>query len=69
VVLDDGRERRSIELNQPHVGLFLPKLIWRELVNFSSGGICVVLASRPYEESDYIRDYDEYLRVVGADSV
>lgn len=66
VELDDGRETRTVELDQPHVGLYLPRLVWRGLGNFSSGAIGVVLASLPYDESDYIRRYADYLRVVGA---
>ncbi|MDQ3935582.1 MAG: FdtA/QdtA family cupin domain-containing protein [Actinomycetota bacterium] len=64
-VLDDGRERRSIELRQPHVGLYIPTMVWCELVDFASGTICVVLASHPYDESEYIRDYDEFRRAAG----
>jgi hypothetical protein len=45
------------------MGLYVPRLIWRELVDFSSGGVCVVLASLPYDEFDYIRDHDEFLSV------
>jgi dTDP-4-dehydrorhamnose 3,5-epimerase-like enzyme len=60
VVLDDGEARREIELNRAYHGLYVPPMIWRELVNFSSGAVCVVLASRPYEEVDYIRDYGEF---------
>jgi hypothetical protein len=58
VVLDDGHRRRTVTLNRPFFGLYVPRLIWRELVNFSAGGVCLVLASRQYEEEDYIRDYD-----------
>ena len=64
IVLDDGRERRTLELNQPHVGLYLPRMVWRELVDFASGSICLVLASLPYDEAEYIRDYDEYSALV-----
>jgi WxcM-like protein len=60
VVLDDGAKRRSVRLNRPYVGLYMPTMIWRELVDFSSGAVCMVLASAPYEEADYIRDYDEF---------
>jgi dTDP-4-dehydrorhamnose 3,5-epimerase-like enzyme len=62
VVLDDGRERRSVRLDRAYKGLYLPRMIWRELENFSSGGICVVLASAPYDEDDYIRDYSTFRR-------
>lgn len=56
IVVRDGREERWIELNRAHVGLYVPPMVWRELGNFSAGSICVVLASRHYEEDDYIRD-------------
>ncbi len=60
VVLDDGEERREVSLNRSYYGLYLPRMIWRELVNFSSGSVCTVLASRPFEEADYYREYDAY---------
>jgi hypothetical protein len=62
VVLDDGHERRDIELRQPHVGLYIPTMVWTELVDFAAGTIAVVLASHPYDESEYIRDYSEFNR-------
>jgi hypothetical protein len=62
VVLDDGNERRRIHLDRAYYGLQIPQMIWRELENFSSGGICLVLASMSYDENDYIRDYKEFLR-------
>ena len=61
VVMDDGRERKTVHLDRGYYGLCIPTMIWRELENFSSGGICLVLASAPYDESDYIRDYQEFL--------
>lgn len=64
VVLDDGRDKKRIRLDRAYYGLYLPKMIWRELENFSSGGICLVLASAPYDEKDYIRDYQEFLQYV-----
>lgn len=60
VVLDDGRERKTVTLNRSYVGLYLPSLVWRELENFSSGAVCLVLASHHYEEDAYYRDFDEY---------
>lgn len=63
VVVDDGERRNTINLNRAYRGLLIPSMIWREIVNFSSGGICLVLASRIYEEDDYIRDYDEFRRL------
>lgn len=62
VILDDGRERKTIVLNRAYLGLYVPSLIWRELVDFSSGSICLVLASLPYDENDYIYDYDLFIR-------
>ena len=61
VVLDDGFEKKTILLNKPSLGLLIPTGIWRELQNFSSGSVCLVLASDVFEESDYIRDYPQFL--------
>jgi dTDP-4-dehydrorhamnose 3,5-epimerase-like enzyme len=61
VVLDDGFEKKTILLNKPSMGLLIPTGIWRELQNFSSGAVCLVLASDVFEESDYIRDYPQFL--------
>lgn len=61
VVLDDGLEKRTILLNKPNIGLHITTGIWRELQNFSSGSICLVIASDVFDESDYIRDYNEFL--------
>ena len=63
VLLDDGREKRSITLNRPYQGLLVVPGIWRELVDFSSGAICLVLASEKYDEKDYIRDYGVFLKL------
>ena len=63
VLLDDGTNRRVVHLNRPYFGLYLTNMIWRELLNFSSGGICLVLASDVYREDDYYRDYDEFRRI------
>jgi len=57
VVLDDGRAQRTVHLNRSYVGLFVCPMIWRELTNFSSGSVCMVLASNRYDEADYYRDY------------
>lgn len=64
VVLSDGAEKRSFFLNRAYYGLYVPTLIWRELTNFSSGSVCLVLASLPYNESDYYRDYEEFLKAL-----
>lgn len=61
ITLDDGRQKTTINLNRPSIGLLLPPGLWRELDNFSSGSICLVLASHEYSEQDYIRDYSEFL--------
>lgn len=61
VVLDDGREKKRFHLNRSYQGLYVCPMIWRELDNFSSGSVCMVLASNLYDEADYYRDYDEYL--------
>jgi len=61
VVLDDGKEKTAYLLNKPNVGLLIETGIWRELQNFSSGSVCLVLASDVFEEEDYIRNYDDFL--------
>ncbi len=61
VLLDDGIYKRNVFLNQPSMGLYIPPGIWASEDNFSSGSICLVLASHEYNEQDYIRDYDYYL--------
>ncbi|MDA8269777.1 MAG: FdtA/QdtA family cupin domain-containing protein [Actinomycetota bacterium] len=66
VVVSDGRQERVFSLNRSYYGLYLPRMIWRDLVNFSSGSFGLVLASRHYDEADYIRDHNEFLRFVGA---
>jgi len=65
VTLDDGSSRRTVALNRSYYGLYMPNLIWRELTDFCSGAVCLVFASLPYDEGDYIRDYDEFLAMVG----
>ena len=62
VLLDDGREKKTFHLNRSYVGLYLCPMIWRELDNFSSGSVCMVLASSRYDEGDYYRDYPEFMR-------
>ena len=65
VVLDNGHEKQTFQLNRSYYGLYVGPMFWRELVNFSSGAVCVVLASGRYDESDYIRDYSQFLASVG----
>lgn len=62
VILDDGRNRKVVSLNRPYLGLLIVPGIWRELVNFSSGSICLVLASDVYREEDYLRSYETFLK-------
>lgn len=61
VVLDDGVNKRTVVLNRPYFGLHIPPGIWAAEQGFSSGSICLVLASHKYDESDYLRDYSAYL--------
>jgi len=61
VTLDDGFEKKVFHLNRPYIGLFIPPMMWRDLDNFSSGAVCLVLASEYYDESDYFREYDAFL--------
>ncbi len=61
VTIDNGQEKKKITLNKPNKGLLIPTGIWRELENFSSGAICLVLSSGEFLEEDYIRDYNEFL--------
>jgi dTDP-4-dehydrorhamnose 3,5-epimerase-like enzyme len=64
VVLNDGKDRKVFHLNRSYYGLYISPMVWRELENFSSGSVCLVLASDYYNESDYHRDYDEFLKAV-----
>ena len=61
VVLNDGHDQKKVTLNKPNQGLLIPNGIWRELENFSSGSVCLVIASEVFEEADYIRDYKDFL--------
>jgi hypothetical protein len=62
IVIDDGKNKKVVNLNRPDYGLHVRPGIWRELVNFSSGSICLVLASMTYDETDYLRGYDDFLK-------
>jgi hypothetical protein len=62
VMLDDGVKKKRFHLNRSYYGLYVCPMIWRELDNFSSGSVCLVLASNRYDESDYYREYDAYIR-------
>ncbi len=64
VVLDDGVRKKRYHLNRSYYGLYVCPMIWREIDNFSSGSVCMVLASNLYDEADYYRDYPEFLDAV-----
>ncbi len=65
VVLNDGINEKRFHLNRSYSGLYICPMIWRELDNFSSGSVCMVLASNKYDEEDYYREYDQYLEARG----
>ena len=60
LIVDDGNVKRTFHLSQPNIGVFMPAGLWRDLDNFSSGSICMVLASTEYSEADYIREYEDF---------
>ena len=64
VLLDDGKEKKVFSLNRSYNGLYVPKGMWREMENFSTNSLALVLSSTKYDAEDYIRDYDEFLKLV-----
>jgi oxalate decarboxylase/phosphoglucose isomerase-like protein (cupin superfamily) len=64
VILDDGKDRKAFFLNRPHYGIYIPPRLWREMENFSSNSVALVLASTLYDEGDYIRDYETFKKMV-----
>lgn len=68
VILDDGTEKKRITLNRSNYGLYIPPMVWLELDSFSSGAVCLALASTPYQAGDYYHRYDEYRAAVGSGS-
>ena len=64
VVIDDGRERKVVSLNRSYFGLYIPKMIWRNLENFSTNAVALVLASSSFSENEYIRDYKKFLALI-----
>lgn len=60
VIVDDGNEKKTFSLNRSYYGLYVPKGTWREMQNFSTNSLALILSSTKYDESDYIRDYDEF---------
>lgn len=69
VILDDGDRKYRYQLNRSYYGLYVPPQIWREIDNFSSGSVCLVLASETYTEDGYYRDYETFRRSVTAKKV
>ena len=65
VVLDGGNEKKTVRLDGAYFGLYVSTMIWRELINFSSGGLCLVQASEAYDEDEYIRDYPQFKALKG----
>jgi hypothetical protein len=66
IVLDDGREKKRFHLNRSYFGLYVCPMIWREMDNFSSGSVCLVLASQLYDPDDYYRDYAEFIKALSS---
>ena len=63
VIVDDGHEKKTFHLNRSYYGLYIPKGMWREMDNFSTNSLALEFASTPYDSNDYIRDYDEFLKL------
>ena len=63
VILDDGSEKRNFTLNRSYYGLYVPKGMWREMNNFSTNSLAMILSSTDYDADDYVRDYDEFLKL------
>lgn len=64
VIVDDGYERKKFHLNRSYYGLYIPRMMWREVENFSSGAVCLVMASTRFDKSDYFYDYDDFAAMV-----
>lgn len=65
VRITDGKEEFVVELNKPMMGVYIPKMVWKDMYDFSSDSVLLVLASTHYDGAEYIRDYDEYLKIMG----
>jgi dTDP-4-dehydrorhamnose 3,5-epimerase-like enzyme len=68
VVLNDGRVEERVTLNRAYSGLYVPRLVWRSLESFSTNAVCLILASRPYDEGDYIRDAPRFRELAADDA-
>ncbi|ATX80300.1 WxcM-like, C-terminal [Mariprofundus aestuarium] len=64
VLLNDGRNKKKFHMNLPYLGLYVSPMMWRDITNFSSGAVCMVLASELYDENDYYRDYEKFVAQV-----
>jgi len=64
VVLDNGKEKQTFSLNRSYYGLYIPKMIWRQVENFSTNSLALILASGKYDENDYIRNYEQFKKMV-----
>jgi hypothetical protein len=69
ITLDDGFEKKTFHLNRSYFGLYVNTMVWREIDNFSSGSVCMVLASELYSEADYYREYEDFLKAVRGNTV
>ena len=69
ITLDDGFEKKTFHLNRSYFGLYVPTMVWREIDNFSSGSVCMVLASEFYSEADYYREYEDFLKAVRGNTI
>ena len=69
VVLDDGTEKKKFTLNRSYYGLYVPKGLWREMENFSTNSLAMILSSTDYDANDYVRDYDEFLTLKREDKI
>ena len=67
ITVDDGRERQSFVLDNPRKGLYLPKMVWRDIDGFSDNAVCMVVASELYDEADYFREYTDFLRAANTE--
>jgi hypothetical protein len=64
VVLDDGTHKKRFHMNRSYFGLYVAPMMWRDITNFSSGAVCLVVASEVYSEADYFRNYDDFLNAI-----
>jgi dTDP-4-dehydrorhamnose 3,5-epimerase-like enzyme len=69
VILDDGKEKKTFALNRSYYGLYVPKGLWREMNNFSTNSLALILSSTDYDADDYVRDYDEFLKLKNDDKI